>query len=85
MNIERGLNNMKKKEKLWENLAKHWMDYAQANGKNCYERTDLSSTGVTKDRVGDDCDDDDDDDDCELLLPGDGGYNVSSVEEECDN
>ena len=59
------------------------MDYAQANSKNCHERTDLSSTEVTKDGVGDNSDDDDDDN--VLLLPGDEGYNVSSVDEECDN
>ena len=60
------------------------MNYAQANGKNCYERPNLSTTKVTKDG---DCDDSDDDDDEEnvLLLPGEEGYNVSSVDKECNN
>ena len=81
MDIEKGLHKMKNNDKLWGNVTKQWMKYSQANGKNCYEKQDLSTTRLTKD--GDDSDDDDDDN--LLTLPADEGYNVSSVDEECDN
>ena len=83
MDMEKGLHKMKNNDKLWGNVTKQWMKYSQANGKNCYEKQDLSTTKVTKDGDGDDSDDDDDDN--LLLLPEDEGYNVSSVDEECDN
>ena len=84
MDMEKGLHKMKNNDKLWGNVTKQWMKYSQANGKNCYEKQDLSTTKVTKNGDGDDSDDDEDDDN-EFLLPGEEGYNVSSVNKECNN
>ena len=82
--MKRCLIKMKENEELWGNVTKQWRNYAEANGKNCYENKDCTTSKVMKQGEGDDSDDDDDDNGFDL--PGEEGYNVTvtSVDEECD-
>ena len=83
--IERGLVNLKSKPELWDILEEHWTDYAKDNSRNGYERVHASSTGVDGDEDQDQDNEDEDEDACELLLPGDQGYNDSSITVERNN
>ena len=76
---------MKSKPELWDSLETHWTEYAKENSRNCYERVVPSSTGVDGVEDGDSAQDSDDEGACELLLPGDQGYNDSSVTVEGNN